>query len=127
MKMPGMSLEELNRIKRIDRTLSVAFKVGLPLGVGFFVLGTIVAGLYDPVKFRNELSPKVAAVAETVMALACLAMATKFFLEGYVFVRGFAKSTRSVVNGIVANALAGIVILGGAVVLGVFAIRDWLR
>ncbi len=103
----------------------LTFKLCLPLSVAILVLGTAVVGLRDPQHPLTAVPARVSATAETVMALGCLALASSCLLEGYVFVRGFAKSVRFGVSGTVAYTFGTVLLACGAIVLCILAARDW--
>jgi hypothetical protein len=112
-------------VGRVCRILWLVFKVGLPLGVAFLVLGTVALGLYKPQHFGNRVSPRVSAIAETILSVACAALAVLSVLDAYIYARGFAKSVRFAISGAIVNAFAGILFASITIVLGVMAVRDW--
>ena len=114
-------------VKQSKFRLVDCFKIGLPLGVGILVVGTLVAGLLDPQHFGNRVPPRVSSVAEAVMSLACMALSLNCLLEGYVFVQGATRTVRSVINRFLLYAITAILLGGGAIVLGVLAVREWLN
>ncbi len=120
-------MEKLERIGRVSHALRFIFKAGLPLGVGFLVLGTIVVGPHEPQQFGYRVPPRVAAIGETTMALACAAEALVCLLNGYISLRGGPTSVRISVSVILAHTLGTIILASGAIVLGVLGFRDWLR
>ena len=126
MKIPGIPTSKLNRFGRTNRALWLVFKVGLPLGVTILVLGTVVACLSNPQHFGNQVPQRVAAVAETILALAFAALTLASILDGYVSVWGFGKSIRFAISGILIHTLVAILLASLAIVLAVFAVRDWL-
>jgi hypothetical protein len=127
MKVPRMSISGVRRLEKTGHALRLVFKIGLPLGVGIIVVGTVIAGLHDPQRSGNEVPPRVSAVGEMVMAIACVALASNCLLEAWVFLHGFAKSVRFAISGVLPYVLAGVLLGGGAIVLGVMATRDWMR
>jgi hypothetical protein len=126
MKNPKISNQLLGRLNKVHRILWLAFAFGLPLGVGILLMGSIVPGFFDT-NVGNQESPRVSALAEMVMALACMALAMNCLLEGFVFVRGFAKTVRFGISGVLIYTLVAMILTSGAIMLGVFAVRNWLR
>lgn len=126
MKIPRIRNRELWCFGKLNSALWLTFKLGLPLGIAILVIGTIFAGLRGQQQFGQQVPPKVAAVAEAVMALACMALSLNYLLEGYAFVQGDIKSIRSIINRALPYVLATVLLGGGAIVLCILAIRDWL-
>ena len=127
MRMPRITTDRLKRLDKVSHALWFTFKLCLPLGVAILVLGTAVAGLRYPQHPEDTVPARVSAAAELVMALGCLALASSFLLEGYIFARGFAKSVRFGISGILANTFGAVVLASGAIILCIMAIRDWLQ
>ena len=127
MKIPRISNRELWRFGKANSALWLTFKLGLPLGIAILVIGTIFAGLIDPKQFGKRVPPKVSSVAGAVMALACIALSLNCLLEGCVFAQSSPKSVRFVINRVLPYIFTSILLGGGAIVLCILAVRDWLR
>ena len=126
MKLPRISNNRLKSLDTLHTALRRVFIVGTPLGVGILLLGTIAAQLHDPQRFGNEVPPRVAAIAEVVLALAGAVLAVAFLLEGYVYACNSARSTRYAINALLTSAFASVLLGSIAVVLTVMAVRDWM-
>lgn len=128
MKIPKIPNKELWRSSKVNYALWLIFKLGILLGVGILIFGTIAAGLFYPQRFENRVPPLVSAVADTVMALACMALSLNFLLEGYVFaLKSPKKSMRSIINRFSLFAFAAVFLGAVAIVLGISAVRDAVK
>jgi len=127
MRIPGISINELKRLGKARRALSLVFKIGLPLGAAVLVFGTVVAGLRDPQHLRHQVPPRVSGVAEIIMAVACVALALNLLLEGMVDVKGFAPSFRLGISGAIAYVFMAAFMGSIAFALALFSYRDLFR
>jgi hypothetical protein len=127
MKIPRISEKQLCRLGKINSALWLAFKIGLPLGAGILVVGTLGAGLLDMQRFGDRVPPRVSSVAEAVMSLACIALSLNCILEGYVSIQGAARSVRFIINRILLYVITAVLLGSGAIVLGILAVREWLN
>ncbi len=128
MKIPKIPNKELWRSSKVNYALWLVFKLGLLLGVGILIFGTVLTGLFNPQHSGNRVPPKISAAAEAVMALACMALSLNCILEGYVFaLKTPKKSMRSVINRFTLFVFAAILLGAVVIVLGISAVRDWLQ
>ena len=127
MKAPEIQIREVRSLNGINRKLRLAFKIGLPLGAGVLIFAAILGGFNSPQHPQHRSAARMSAIAEALMAMACIAMTLKFLLDAYVCVRGFSKSGRLRVSGSIGYASGAVILASAAMVLATMAIKDWSR
>jgi len=127
MKTPGIPVKKLRYLIGARCALWRAFTVGSLLGVGFLMLGTVAASLYDPQRFGDQVPPRITAIAQTLLASACAAGALSCMVDGYIQARGFAKSVRSIVNEVLASGVGVVTLTIAAIMIGATAMRYWIH
>ena len=124
MRVPHISLQVLKKLDRVSRCLQLVFKIGLPVGVVILIGEDSASGLGGPHN-HSRGAARVSATAEILLGVACMAFAINCLLEGLVYVWGFAKSIRFAVSGIIPYLLGDTILGSVAIVLWIFAIREW--
>jgi hypothetical protein len=109
MKKPRVTISEARkRFDGIDRFLCLVFKVGMPLGAVVLIFGSI-------------------AVGEAILSISAASFAAVAVLRGYIECRWSARSARVAINLAITHGFAAILLGSVAVVLGVIAVRSFLR